>query len=84
MDSQQYSECYVAFLDILGFKNRIGDDNCQEIVDIFSNIKKPIKAVFLGEKPVVHYNDMDAVKIKVMSDSVCLYIDVLHEQRCLH
>ena len=35
-----YTTCYIAFLDLLGFKKIIESKQCEEIVQIFSEIKK--------------------------------------------
>lgn len=42
-----YTTCYIAFLDLLGFKKIIESKQCEEIVQIFSEIKKQkIKKIF--------------------------------------
>ena len=70
---QQYTNCYIAFLDILGFKNLIKTKSCDYIYGIFSeHMKNPIGRFSLGTKSIVN---MDDVKVKVMSDSICFYID---------
>ena len=69
----EYTTCYIAFLDILGFKNLIDTKPCEEIYKIFlTKMKKPLSSFSKGTKPIV---DMEDVKIKVMSDSICFYID---------
>lgn len=69
----QYTNCYIAFLDILGFKNLINTKSCEEIYRIFSdNMRNPISGFYLGTKPVVSMSD---IRVKVMSDSICFYVD---------
>lgn len=69
----EYTTCYIAFLDILGFKNLIDTKSCEEIHNIFTTkMKKPLSGFSIGTKPIV---DMEDIKIKVMSDSICFYID---------
>lgn len=69
----QYTDCYIAFLDILGFKNLIDTKPCEEIYKIFSTkMKKPLSAFSKGTKSIL---DMEDIKMKVMSDSICFYVD---------
>lgn len=74
----EYNKCYIAFLDLLGFKNVIGKKTCQEILDIFSNIKIPIQSIniYKGGKwvPLVDQETINKVNMKIMSDSICFYI----------
>ncbi|MBD5508073.1 MAG: hypothetical protein HDR05_08510 [Lachnospiraceae bacterium] len=78
MEKAEYVECYVAFLDMLGFKNLINDSSCDEIAGIFAKFSnsKPLKEEYLGDRNIISDNTADALKVKVMSDSICFYIDV--------
>lgn len=77
METNQYTQCYVAFLDMLGFKNLVAESSCSDIIEIFKVFKRmPISGVYLGSKSVLSQNTAEALKMKVMSDSICLYIDV--------
>ena len=71
MDKAEYTECYIAFLDMLGFKKL----KIAEIFAQFSN-KKPLKTAYLGNRNIISEDTADALKMKVMSDSICFYIDV--------
>ena len=76
-ENKSYTKCYVAFLDILGFKNKILETPCENILDIFQKInKKPIKNIYKAEegewKPIF---DPSSLQYKIMSDSICFYID---------
>lgn len=76
MEDKQYTECYIAFLDMLGFKKMIERSSCETILSIFNQIKKPYEnALALGNEILVNQETMDALKIKVMSDSICFYIN---------
>lgn len=76
MKNKQYTECYIAFLDMLGFKKLIEKSSCEIILSIFEQIKKPYEsALILGNETLVDQETIDALKIKVMSDSICFYID---------
>lgn len=71
--SKQYTNCYIAFLDILGFKELIKTRTCDELCEIFTTkMKKHIGAVYKGTDEIL---SMDNVKVKVMSDSICFFID---------
>lgn len=73
MTEINYKTCYIAFLDILGFKKIIGEKSCEEIYNIFSTkMKKPLSGFSMGTRDVL---DLEDIKMKVMSDSICFYID---------
>ena len=77
-DEKTYSNCYIAFLDILGFKELVKKSNCQEILDIFEDIKNPVSMISFGNKDRSNAQEIPAsrqIKTKVMSDSICFYID---------
>lgn len=70
---KEYRDCYVAFLDILGFKNMIDNKSCNELFEIFESIKA-------SSHTGVKLNDEDMETFKhieytIMSDSVVVYID---------
>lgn len=72
MDDVQYTQYYVAFLDILGFKNLISNSqfSCRDIYKIYEAFE-PIQKVYYGKE----YGETQDIKIKIMSDSICLYIE---------
>lgn len=74
---KQYKTCYIAFLDMLGFKNLIKRSECQDIWEIYTNIKNPIKKIYVGDEngKAKAIDAAEAVNIKVMSDSICFYVD---------
>ncbi|MCX4340481.1 MAG: hypothetical protein OSJ72_12655 [Lachnospiraceae bacterium] len=78
MEKTEYTECYVVFLDMLGFKKLIEDSSCEEIAEIFAKFsnRKPLKAVYFRNRYIISEDTADALKMKVMSDSICFYIDV--------
>ena len=70
---KEYKDCYVAFLDILGFKNMINNKSCSELFEVFESIKA-------SSHTFVNLNDKDMETFKhieytIMSDSVVVYID---------
>ena len=70
----QYQEYYIAFIDVLGFKELIRKKGCEEICSIYDLIKqfRTIYGVFdKDEKPLV---PKEKTHVKIMSDSVCIYI----------
>lgn len=72
-ENRKYKEHYVAFLDILGFKEMLDKKvNCDEIYSVFEELKK-------NSHTSLHYNgeaieSFDEVKYYIMSDSIVLYI----------
>lgn len=70
---KEYKECYIAFLDLLGFKNMISHKTCAEILEIFEIIKVDINKVNTDKNEVLYHSDK--LKIKVISDSICFYIE---------
>lgn len=73
MENVQYKQYYVAFLDILGFKELVNSPytTCQNIHKIYTAFGD-MQRVYFGEE----YGETQDVKMKVMSDSICLYIEV--------
>lgn len=76
---EQYQTCYLAFLDILGFKNLINDTtiSCQEIVDIYKcfDKDKAIPGLEIGDEVKRHVvEEVKDINIKIMSDSICVYV----------
>lgn len=71
MDTIQYTQYYVAFLDILGFKNLVNnsDHSCQEIMEIYDLMQYKYETFFKGDAEI-----QNNIKMKIMSDSICLYI----------
>ena len=39
----EYQECYIAFLDMLGFKNLIKEKECDYLLKVFEKIRYPFK-----------------------------------------
>ena len=72
----EYKKCYIAFLDILGFKDKIENKTCKEILDIFNDIKNPLKKAYINEDGIWReIFSVQQVNFKCMSDSICMYID---------
>ena len=74
----EYKEYYIAFIDVLGFKQMVQEKTCKEIVDIYDSIKAmrtlQKKVERNGERISVPLMPSEEIHIKVMSDSVCIYI----------
>lgn len=72
---REYKECYIAFLDLLGFKNLISDEesSCEDIAQVFDEIFIEYPVTIDNEKR--YLIDFNMLKRKVMSDTICLYID---------
>lgn len=77
MNSNEYTRCFIAFIDILGFKEKIKSDDCQDILNIYSDIKNPLVKAYIydenGNPQLIEaVND---IKTKIMSDSICFYLE---------
>lgn len=76
----EYSRCYFAFLDLLGFKEIVKNKSCSQIVDIFNEAKKQyiIREILDDESaiPVIPPSD---IHYYIMSDSICIYIQDSYE-----
>lgn len=68
---EKYKECYVAFIDILGFKNLIDKSNFEDIYSIFLLVLNFEPHPLLKNEDV--YKD---IHYTIMSDSIIIYIDV--------
>lgn len=70
-----YTECYIAFLDLLGFKQIVKSYECGEIAAFFDEINtiSTLKITDKCNKPLI---SDDMIHMKVMSDSICFYVDV--------
>ena len=64
----EYKECYVAFIDILGFKNYINHAECEEINEIFQSILE------FNPNPLVKNDYLYGnIHITIMSDSIVVH-----------
>ncbi len=70
---REYKDHYVAFLDILGFKNILDQYECEEIYSIFDTIHKrsSVSLIWNG----INISAYSQIKHKILSDSVILYIE---------
>ena len=73
MEDAQYTQYYVAFLDILGFKNLVNNQQftCQDILNLYDYLEYRHKEFFEGESESLR----NSIKMKIMSDSICLYTE---------
>lgn len=81
MAEAQYTQYYIAFLDILGFKNLVNDPErtCQDILNVYEFVGERHKDFFTGEDE----NVRNSVKMRIMSDSICLYVEA-NTRNALH
>lgn len=72
----EYTQYYLAFLDLLGFKEIIKNRTCSEIVEIFEEIKKKyiIETSDLGKETSTPIIQPENIMYYIMSDSICIYI----------
>ena len=74
--AKRYRECYIAFLDMLGFKDLINQSDCDDIYRILSKLDLPSDNIIDDGEIIMR---MDEIKMKIMSDSICFYIDSKRE-----
>ena len=72
---KQYTECFVAFIDILGFKNIINRETCDYIAHIFDAIRGTTDLFHDYNFTSINSESMKKLKIKVMSDSICVFVE---------
>ena len=72
----EYTQYYLAFLDLLGFKEIVKNRSCSEIVNIFEEIKKQY---VIGKSESENSTSIPVIPPEnimyyIMSDSICIYI----------
>lgn len=73
METKNYIDAYIAFIDILGFKKIVEQSSCSHIYSIFaSKFRSRLSTVHLEGNLVF---DFKLVQMKVMSDSICFFVD---------
>lgn len=71
---REYKVYYIAYLDLLGFKNTIINKKCEDIAKYFDEIKQEyITTVNETNKPLFDHRRLKKV---IMSDSICFFIEV--------
>lgn len=65
----EYEECYVAFIDILGFKEMLDKDDFNQIFNVFMAIKS------FKTKPAIEMPAYNEIRFHIMSDSIIVYIN---------
>lgn len=70
---KEYKEHYVAFLDILGFKQLIGTQECEEIYKIFDELHNKSSATL--NLNGVQIRAYEHIKHIILSDSIVLFIE---------
>lgn len=70
-----YKDMYVAFLDILGFKDIIHNVSCAEIYDIFQQVEETRLLSPITWIDKEKNEPLDKVKKYIMSDSIVMYIE---------
>ena len=73
----EYKDKIVAFIDVLGFKNLVKEQDCKTILDIVKNIQETGKHDFSYEAIAKIQNENDTLdkQISVFSDSIIISIN---------
>ena len=74
--TDEYTDSYIAYLDILGFKAFVKENTCSEVMEIFKNYKIHLSETSIGTSININHEE---VNMKVMSDSICFYISTEKE-----
>lgn len=84
---KKYATYYIAFLDMLGFKNLVNDEaKFDYIMRVFEKIDRnyKIESVLWDEHGNQVTSDKEYfINTKIISDSICLYINADDEQNLL-
>jgi len=78
MEQKKYQNCYVAFIDMLGFKNLINskETSCKRVLDVYKCFDNAIPTLEIGNDSERHFvEELKYIKMKIMSDSICIYIE---------
>ncbi len=67
-----YKDCYVAFIDILGFKNLLRNADFRMIKEVFDGLISFQPAPLIGNKGRHVY---DKIRYYIMSDSIVVYVE---------
>jgi len=73
---KEYSSYYIAFLDLLGFKEIVKNKTCNEIAEIFDEVKTQyvIGKVDQEKGTSIPVIPPEHIMYYIMSDSICIYI----------
>ena len=47
---RKYKNCYIAVIDLLGFKNALENNDCETIASIFDELAKKYMAIYRREQ----------------------------------
>ncbi len=72
--NKEYENCYIAFLDLLGFKELVKTQTCEQILKIFDEIKSQYMITCDCDKEKKPLVDPEEIHFKIMSDSICFYV----------
>lgn len=70
---REYKDCYIAVLDLLGFKCALNKYDCETIAQFFDEVNNEYVVSFDKTKQPIA--DIKDIHIKVMSDTVCIYVE---------
>lgn len=71
---REYKECYIAVLDLLGFKAALDSYNCETIASFFDEINR--QYIISYDKTGESIINKDDLNFKVMSDTICVFAEV--------
>ena len=71
---REYKECYIAVLDLLGFKSSLNSYDWETISSFFDEINQ--QYIILYDKTGEAIINKDDLNFKVMSDTICIFVEV--------
>ena len=78
----EYKDCYVAFFDVLGFKDLLTHASCDDVVTLFEKAKQFHYWTHKEDSPTNPNNENaipiiapDKINIKIVSDSICIFVE---------
>lgn len=70
---KEYKQCYIAVIDLLGFKAALELFGCDDIASIFDEINTEYAISHNAtDQPIIEANNLH---VKVMSDTICIYVE---------
>lgn len=84
MSNLEYTESYIAFIDMLGFKDFLSNHSCSEIRRIFDLVIEKYECVNLYNLLGNNQKSTSVIHTKIISDSICLHVKAEHVFNLLH
>ena len=74
MNKKGYVDSFVAFIDILGFKNYIKSSDFKDVDDLFKSINFSLETILKHNNNIFKKEMLDTVTVNVISDSIVISV----------